>query len=172
MKYLAKITIVILLITTFFACNEDEQILQKDLTNSSWKVKALDNDNNKILNEISIFFQFDGDNLTVFIQPDENSKPILTEKYPALHKGNEIVLYNPFQKKEIISTIKLDVNNNFIGKNVEYQVNNFSEVLSKNTTANKTHPIICSACYGACYYVHGKLGISDLNGICCFYLDC
>lgn len=171
MKYLAKITIITLLITIFFSCNQDEQILQKDLTNSYWKVKTIDNDNNKTLNQSSIFFQFDGENLNVFIQSDENSKPILTEKYPALHKGNEIILYNPFQKSEIISTIKLDFNNNFIGKNVEYQTNDFSQIASLNT-ANRTNYFVCRACYAACYYVHKQLGISELNGICCFYLDC
>lgn len=171
MKNIFKLVAAIVLISLLAFCsNNDITFPQQDITEGFWKLKN-SMDKNKTSNEVSVFFQFDGLFLNVYVQEGENSNLIITEKYPASYFENKLTLMNPFQEDEIISIVELDNNNNFINSKAIYE-NGEIEYSSTNVKSDITNYFICRSCYALCYVTHDALGISDLDWLCCFYLNC
>lgn len=162
MKFILKTIVVSFFIITFNSCNSDTKDDRNTVINGHWKLTAQINNNKTSDDNIVVLFEFDGDYLNVYVEESNNVD--LTEKYPASYSDNELTLYNPDNINEIISVIELDDNNNFS--------NAIFEDGTIEISNNKTNYFMCRACYAACYVTHEALGISSLDWLCCFYLDC
>lgn len=181
MKPVTKIVFSIVTTLMFFACSNDDNQIKNHLTNGYWKTNiAIEygkSSQEKTSNEnVNILFQLNEGFLNVYIQEKEETKAILTEKYPAkyLSSENVIQLYHPNIKDKLISKISLDDKNNFLGKSVNYISDDFKNYQKdKKEIAARTSWIVCRACHAACRAVHRLLTLDEeLDAICCFYLDC
>lgn len=172
MKKLFKVILsLFVLFIMLHSCKDDDNSpVNNNLstTQGHWKLNT-DHNTNKSTDTYNVFFEFDGNYMNVYLQENDSSPTIIIEKYPASQSGNKIYLYDPFENDVIISEIELDTNNNFLNRNASYNSNSFNKI---NNESSKTNYFICQSCRLACYAVHEALGISELDGICCFYLDC
>lgn len=125
--------------------------------------------NNRIIDEdsgIEFYFYYDGSSLNVLLK--EDTAYVITEKYPAQIIGTSLILYNPDDVTEEISTITLDSNGNFPDESMIYE--NIDDQITIATETNRSR--YCNVCMKACRVVHALLSIDHLNVICCFYLKC
>jgi hypothetical protein len=170
MKNKFKIFEILFITILVFSCSNESEVSQKDLTQGYWELNLM-NDASKQNIGNKIYFQFDNNELNVYIQVYENSSPHLIDKYPALIQKSEIVLYHPLKKNEIISNIRIDKDGNFLEKNVEYIESNFSDLFNKDSKTVAAKGWLCDICITACEFYHAGLGLSHLDVICCPLCD-